>query len=202
MSEDHSSPKGKGLSLPGQPTEEAVAEVGSAAGKSLVRGLSRLGNAYVSEWAAQREARAEAVRLAIETDARIKTDTALASVRREQELAEFEHRAALERRAARFRVEMAREQTNLEAIERRAIEFTERAAESGNARELDEDWLFKFADLAQKVSDDDVQALWARALSSAAIQDAPKLSAAALQTLGLFDKHTARNNPEPIFRSC
>jgi hypothetical protein len=193
MSENHSSPKGKGLSLPGQPTEEAFAKVGSAAGKSLVRGLGKLGNAYVGEWAAKREAKAEALRLAIETDAKVKADTALATVRREQELAEFEHRAALERRAARFRVEMAREQINLEAIERRAIEFTERAPESGDPREIDEDWLFKFADLAQKVSDDDVQALWARALSSAAMQGAPRLSAAALQTLGLFDKNIAES---------
>jgi hypothetical protein len=75
----------------GQPTEEAVAEVGSEAGKSLVRGLGRLGSAYVSEWTAKREARAEATRLAIETDAKIKSNTALAVFRREQEMAELEH---------------------------------------------------------------------------------------------------------------
>ena len=188
-----SASKGQGVSLPGQPTEEAIAEVGSEAGKSLVRGISRLGSAYVSEWATRRETKAEAVRLAIDTDAKIKADTAVANARREQELAEFDHRATLERRAQRFRAEMVREQMNIEAIERRAIEFTERDPDNAKAREIDEDWLFKFADLAQKVSDRDVQSLWARALSSAAIQGSARLSAAALQTLGLFDKEIAES---------
>jgi hypothetical protein len=47
--------------------------------------------------------------------------------------------------------------------------------------------------LAQKVSDRDVRSLWARALSSAAIHGSPRLSAAALQTLGLFDKEIAES---------
>jgi Protein of unknown function (DUF2806) len=186
-SDDHSPTQGRGLSLPGQPTEEAIAQVGSEAGLSLVRGLGRLGNAYVSEWTAKREAKAQAIRLAIGTDAKIKTDAALGSARREQEISEFEHREALERRAQRFRVEMAREQINLDAIEKHALEYTEQDPDNVNPREIDEDWLFKFADLAQKVSDRDVQGLWARALSSAAMQGSPKLSAAALQTLSLFD---------------
>jgi hypothetical protein len=181
--DNHSSTQGRGLSLPGQPTEEAVAEVASEAGKSLVRGLGKLGNTYVSEWAAKLEAKAEATRLAIETDAKIKADAALATVRREQEAAEFDHRAALERRAQRLRIELAREQMNLEAIERRALEFTEHDPDNSNPREIDEDWLFKFADLAQKVSDANVQALWARALSSAAMQGPTKLSAAASRPL-------------------
>ncbi|QIP05983.1 DUF2806 domain-containing protein [Bradyrhizobium symbiodeficiens] len=190
MTEDHSR-KGKGLSLPGQPTEEAIAEVGSEAGKSLLRGLSRLGNAYTNEWAVRREARADAARLTIDTDAQIKTAAELTSARREEELAELEHRAALERRAARLRVELAREQTNLESIERRAVEYTERDVSNDRPREIDEDWLFKFADLAQKISDPDVQSLWARALSSASIAGATALSAPALQLLSLVDASVA-----------
>lgn len=193
MAGDEKPSTGTGLSIPGQATEEAFAEVGSVAGKSLVRGLGRLGNAYVSEWAAKREARAEATRLAIETETKVNTKRTLDAARRDRELAEIDHRAELERRAQRFRVEMAREQMNLEAIERRALEYTEADPKNTNAREMDEDWLFKFADLAQKVSDRDVQSLWARALSSAAIQDGTRLSAAALQTLGLFDKDIAES---------
>jgi uncharacterized protein DUF2806 len=185
--------KGRGVSLPGQSTEEAIAEVGSEAGKSLVRGFSRLGSAYISEWAVTREAKAEAARLAIDTDAKIKADKDIANARRDQEAADFDHRAALERRAQRFRIEMAREQINLEAIERRALEYVEVDPKNIDARELDEDWLFRFADFAQKVSDRDVQSLWARALSSAVIQGGARLSAAALQTLGLFDKDVAEN---------
>ncbi|MCG2642439.1 MULTISPECIES: DUF2806 domain-containing protein [Bradyrhizobium] len=184
---------GGGFSLPGQPTEEALAEVGSDAGKALVRGFGRLGNAAIGEWVAKKEAKAEAARLAIETEAKINAAKAVAAAGREQALADLEHSAALQRRAERLRIELAREQLNWEAIERRSLEYVERDPENGNAREIDEDWLFKFADLAQKVSDSDVQALWARALSSAAIRGAPKLSAAALQTLGLFDRQVAES---------
>jgi hypothetical protein len=185
--------KGRGPSLPGQPTEEAVAEVGSEAGKSLIRGLQKLGNAAAGEWVASREAKAEAARLAITTDAKIKNDQALDVARRTYEVAELDHQAVLRRRADRLRHELAREQLNLEAIERRAIELTEADASNKAARELDNDWLFRFADLAQKVSDSDVQELWARALSSAAVEGASKLSAASLQMLGLFDNQTAQH---------
>ena len=129
------------MSIPGQPTEEAVAEVGSEAGRSLIRGLGKLASASTSEWTAKREAKAEAARIAIETDTKIKTDAALTAARREKEVAEFDHRAALERRAARLRIELAREQLNLEAVERRAIEYTERDPGNSKAREIDEDWL-------------------------------------------------------------
>ncbi|MEY9527355.1 hypothetical protein ABIF70_008496 [Bradyrhizobium japonicum] len=193
MASDSSQPKGKGMSLPGQPTEEAMAEVGSEAGKSLVRGLSRLGNAAFGGWISKREAKAEATRLAIETEAKIKAAAAVVDARRADEMEELEHRTALNRRAERFRLEMEREQLNLEAIERRALEYTESDQGNSAGREVDEDWLFRFADFAQKVSSEDVQAFWARALASAAIKDATRLSTAALQTLSLFDSGIAEN---------
>jgi hypothetical protein len=183
--------KSLGPSLPGQPTEEAIAEVGSEAGKSLIRGLAKLGDASVAEWAATREARAEAARLAIETTSKIENDAALTSARRERELAELEHQATLQRRVARLRHELVQEQVNLEKIEQRALTLIESDPENSNGREIDNDWLFSFADFAQKVSDDDVQNLWAHVLSSAAIGSLPRLSAAALQTLSLFDSHVA-----------
>jgi hypothetical protein len=189
--ENRPTSKSLGPSLPGQPTEEAIAEVSSAAAKSLLRGLAKLGDASVAEWAATKEARAEAARLAIETASKIENDAALNNARREQELAELEHHAVLQRRAARLRYELAREQTNLEKIELRALALIEGNPENANAREIDNDWLFRFADFAQKVSDNDVQNLWAHALSSAAIGSLPRLSAAALQTLSLFDSHIA-----------
>jgi hypothetical protein len=189
--EDPPPKQGRGLSLPGQPTEEAIAKVGSEAGLSLLRGLEKLGNAYLAKWTATKEAQAEAARLAIETASRIETEAALTEARQNREITELDHRALLQRRLERLRHELAREQLNLEAIERQALEFTEGDPENANARDIDEDWLFRFADFAQKVSDVDVQNLWARALSSAAIEGLPRLSAAALQTLGLFDGHIA-----------
>jgi uncharacterized protein DUF2806 len=186
--------KGGGLSIPGQPIEEAIAEVGSEAGKSLVRGVSRLGTASTERWVLTQEAKAEAARLAIETETKIANDQALAKARREFELSEFDHQALLQRRAARLRLKLAKEQINLEAIQAKAIEFTEKDTENDKARELDEDWMFKFAEAAQTVSDQDVQTMWARVLNSAAIdQPAPPLSPLALQTLGLFDKRAAED---------
>lgn len=182
---------GKGITLPGQPTEEAVAEVGSEAGKSLLRGLARLGSAAVDGWVSKKEARAAAAKLAIETEAAIAKEQALTQARRQEEIQEIEHHALLHRRAQRIRLEFEREQRNLEAVEVKAIEFTEGDTENANARELDDDWLFRFSDLAQHISDDQVQGLWARALSSASITGATKLSGASLQTLSLFDKHIA-----------
>jgi hypothetical protein len=86
---------------------------------------------------------------------------------------------------------LAREQLNLEAIQRRAIEFAEDNPANEKARELDEDWLFRFADLAQKVSEKDIQKLWSRVLASASLLNSPRLSAAALQLLALVDAKIA-----------
>ena len=73
-------------------------------------------------------------------------------------------------------------------------EFTEKDIENNKAREIDEDWMFRFAEAAQNVSDQDVQEMWARVLNSAAIdQPAAPLSALALQTLGLLDKRAAED---------
>src|SRR6266851_2476986 len=153
MSAEDPPPKhGRGLSLPGQPTEEAIAQVGSEAGRSLLRGLAKLGNAYVTKWTATKEAQAEAARLAIETASGIETEAALTKARRDHEIAELEHQAVLQRRLERLRHELAREQLNLEAIERRALEFTEGDPENANGRDIDEDWLFRFADFAQNIS--------------------------------------------------
>lgn len=192
--EPNSAPKGRpGMSMPGQPTEEAVAEVGSEAGKSLVRGFANLADASLGGWITARRAKAEAARLAIETDARIASEQALIDARRRDELSEIDHQGLLRRRLDRMLNELEIEQRNLEAIQRKAIEFAERDPERDEAREIDQDWLFRAADLAQKISDEDVQEFWARAMSSAAIKSTQPLSAAALQTLGLLDKRAAQD---------
>jgi hypothetical protein len=72
--------------------------------------------------------------------------------------------------------ELEREQLNLESIQSKAIEYAEQDQGRDNARELDQDWLFRVADLAQKISDKDVQELWARAVSSAAVKGGTLLS--------------------------
>jgi hypothetical protein len=186
------SERGKGISLPGQPTEKAAAEVATEAGKSLVRGLGRLGNAMVDGWASTKEARAAAAKLAIETEASVAREIALMDARRQAELDEVDHQALLQRRALRLRAELEREQINLESIQAKAIEFTEADIDSDKPREIDDDWIFMFSDFAQRVSDAEIQSLWARALSCASIEGAAKLSAASLQTLSLFNRDIAK----------
>jgi hypothetical protein len=177
--------------LPSQKLEEAAAEVGTEAGKSLVRGLGRLMGAGTAKLVLTREAKAEAAAMAIKTEAEIDRDRALAHARREDELDEIEHKAILGRRLIRLRYELAQEQANFESITVRSLELTEQSPNADKGRDLDEDWMFAFARFAQVVSDKDVQELWARILSSAAMPKGQKLSAAALQTMSLLDKKVA-----------
>lgn len=180
-----------GIKLPGQPMEEAAAEVASHAGKSLVRGFANLIHAEFSGRISSKTAKAEAAKLAIETEAQIARDQALSTARRSAELGEIEHQALLQRRVTRLRRELEIEQTNLESIQLQAIEFAEQDPDRDLARDLDSDWLFRATDLAQKISDKEVQQLWARALSSAAVANGMQLPAPALQTLGQFDRAAA-----------
>jgi Protein of unknown function (DUF2806) len=172
--------------LPGQKLVEAVV---TEAGKSLVRVLERLVGA--SKWVATKEAEAEAAAMAIKTQAEIQRERALTNERRKVELEEIEYRSLRERRLIRLRYELAWEQANLESIAVRALKLTEQSPNADKGRDIDEDWMFAFARFAQVVSDKDVQELWARILSSAAMAEGQKLSAAALQTMSLLDKKVA-----------
>jgi malonyl CoA-acyl carrier protein transacylase len=126
-----------------------------------------------SEWVAKNEARAEAARTAIDTASRIAKEDALVVAGRRRQLESIGHDlklAAAQRRAERMFRQMAQEQENLERIGHRSIELIEH---DQSAKPLNEDWLLRYADYAQQVSDGDVQELWARILKSAAIADKP-----------------------------
>jgi uncharacterized protein DUF2806 len=194
-----SKPARTGMSIPGQATEEAIANVGTDAGRSLLRGLEKLGDAALGPWIATREAKAASAKLAIETKGKIEAHQAVVEARRKYETEEAEHLGLLDRRAQRLRVELAREQENLESIQHKALEFTESDPDSTSSQEIDEDWLFQCADFAQRVSDKDVQVLWARVLSSASIKGRSQLSAQALQTLSLFNKCAAIDFQKFVF---
>ena len=70
-----------GMSIPGQPTEEAIAKVGTDAGRSLIRGIAKLGDAAFGPWIATREAKAAAGKLAIETKGKIEAQEAVIQAR-------------------------------------------------------------------------------------------------------------------------
>jgi hypothetical protein len=178
------------MDVPGKELEKAAAEVGTDVSKSILRGIERLGGAALAQWVNTKEAKAQAARLAIETQAEIERDKQLQLHRHQQEIEEFEHHALLDRRAVRLRIKLAKEQANLESITRQAIEYSGKG-DYGAARDLDDDWMFKFVEFAQQVSDDEVQKLWARALTSAATSERPRLPATALQTMALLDRDAA-----------
>ncbi len=182
--------------VPGQEFERAAADVGREAGKSLLRGLERLFGARFAGWFAGNEAKAKAARMAIETTASIGRARALTDERRRLELEEIQHdeaKALAQRRLNRMLIEMAREEANFEAIAARSLKQIEHDPDGDKTREIDDDWLFKFARYAQTVSDSEIQELWARILASEAIEGRKGVSAAALQTMSLLDKKTAKD---------
>lgn len=180
--------------IPGQKLEEAAAEVTTDAGKSLVRGIARVLSAKTAEWVARKEAKADAAREAIETEAQLECANAITDARRAAELSEIEHQKRLalaKRRAERMIVEMAREQDNLESVIQQSLNLIESEPGDSEASVLDEDWLFRFARYAEQVSDKDLHQIWARVLRSASVKGKQKLSAAALLQLSLIDKAAA-----------
>jgi hypothetical protein len=182
--------------VPGKDLEKAAAEVASDAGKGLVRGIARTLGAATAEWVAKKEAKADSARKAIETHAEIERAGALQGARRSQELGEVEHQKEMElarRRADRMFREMAHEQENLETISKRSLELIEEGNEDGKSRELDKEWLFRFSQYAERISDKDVQEMWANALRSAATEGQPKLSPTALLQLSLMDRDAANS---------
>jgi len=182
--------------IPGQEIEKAAADVTRVAGKSLIRGLEAIFGAKFAVWIAENVAKAEVARRAIETQGAIEERRVLTREWRRFELDEIKHqeaKALAERRLERLLFEMGREQANFEAITARSLTLIEHDADGDKPREVDVDWMFKFARYAQDVSDQDVQELWARILTSAAIEGRQRLSAAALQAMSLMDKRAARD---------
>jgi Protein of unknown function (DUF2806) len=182
--------------VPGQELEKATADVTRDAGKSLIRGLEAIFGAKFAVWIAENMAKAEVARRAIETQGAVEERRVLTRERRRFELDEIKHqeaKALAERRLERLFVEMGREQANFEAVTARSLTLIEHDADGDKPREVDVDWMFKFARYAQDVSDKDVQELWARILTSAAIEGRQLLSAAALQAMSLMDKRAAKD---------
>jgi hypothetical protein len=179
------------MDIPGKKLEKAAGEVLTDAGKKINKGMEKLAGAAFGEWVGSKEAKAEAGKMAIETQAQIEKETALQKHRHQSELRELKHRALFQRRVQRLQVELVREQVNLEHIATLAIEYTGKEKDPTKGRDLDEDWMFRFAEFAQRVSDKDVQNLWARVLSNAATSGKQRLSAAALQIMALMDREAA-----------
>jgi hypothetical protein len=183
--------------IPGKDFEEAAAnvleKVGTDAGKTFIRGIAKLFGAMTAEYIARKEARADAVRQTVSTEARIDKRRALIKAKHNTELEEADHELRLtlaRRRADRMFHEMAQEQNNLEAITSRALDLIE-SQPNAMISTLDMDWVLRFAEYAQKISDKEVQELWARILSFSATEQKSKMSPASLLLMSQLDRRAA-----------
>lgn len=82
----------------------------------------------------------------------------------------------------------ARKQKNIESITAKAIN---ELPESADVNNLDEDWLVNFFDKCNKVSDEEMQSLWARVLAGEA-NKADTFSKRAINAIALLSKEEAQ----------
>jgi hypothetical protein len=179
--------------VPGHELEKAAANVATNAGNSVVRGIANVTGAFFAGWIAKKQATAAAEGVAIETKAQIERADAFAQHERKQELEAIGHSELVQRGLARLGNELIWQQQNFEAIALRAIELAERDEKSDSAREIEDDWMFRFCRFAQDASDNDIRELWAKILSSASMEGRTKISPSALQIMSLIDSKTARD---------
>lgn len=185
-------------SLPGQELEKAVAEVGSAAGKSLVGGLDRLFQSWIARRASRNEALAEETKRDIAHQGERRRQEDLTGDRRQQELAEVEHQYELRNRVAgRLLAQWEAEQRAVEWVASRAVLITEGDPDREQERDLDDDWLRRFFKYVAEVDEEQVLEILAQALADAAIRTKPLISARALDTLRFFEQDTLA-----MFRYC
>ena len=180
--------------VPGKEIEKAAGQLVTAAGRSAIRGIANILGAATAEFFAAKVERARAARLSIKTDAEIKRTTALTAARHRLEIKEIEHKgrvARAQRAIDRTIRDLEHQQENLEVIGHRSIELLE-ADPSLEPREFERNWLLRFSDYAQKVSESELQELWAQVLASAAVEGETRLSPAALATMALLDQATAK----------
>lgn len=180
--------------VPGKELEKAAGQIATAAGKSAVRGIANALGAATAEYFAKRAAKAQVAKLAIKTEAEIERKRTLARAKRESDFEDIAHAGRIEvakRALDRLLHELSYQQQNLESIGARSIRLLE-ATPNAKPRKFEADWLFAFAEVAQKISDEEIQELWARALASAATEEKTRLSPASLALMALLDRNTAR----------
>lgn len=186
----------EGFKLPGTEIERSLAAAVTAAGQVLINTLDGL----LKRWTIARntEAGARAAELAkdIKQTGTLRRKKELMAARRASELEERAHRyklTLLERAIGRLETTLLRDQINVETIANMGIEFANADPESGNTRQLDEDWLLRFFEYAAKVDDTHLQAVMARALADAPIANRPLTSRRAIDTIRFFEASSYRS---------
>jgi hypothetical protein len=105
--------------------------------------------------------------------------------------------ALRKRTAERLAAEEIRNQTNMEAVWGKTALMLEPGIDPSNVEQLDEDWLYLHSVGARKVSDEDMQTLWARILAEE-VKEPRSFSKRTLWFLETLDKRDA----ETFTRLC
>ncbi len=136
----------------------------------LIEKISDAIGGYCKPWQIRRVAQAEA-------DAeRIK---ALSQIETQMEIAELTQRAL-----GRFLAEETKKQDNMESITSKALPLLE---ENSKPQEINDDWITNFFDKCRLISDEEMQALWAKVLAGEA-NSPGKYSKRTVSFLGSLEK--------------
>ena len=124
----------------------------------------------IKPWQIRRVARAEAEAEKIKALAQIETQIEIADLTR--------------RALGRFLIEETKKQDNMESITSKALPLLE---ENSKPQEINDDWITNFFDKCRLISDDEMQALWAKVLAGEA-NSPGKYSKRTVNFLGSLDK--------------
>jgi hypothetical protein len=167
--------------------EKAAAEVTSAAGKSFVKAIGRIANAWSAKFSARKEAEAAEEKKDVAHEHALKRKKATKQAQRQEELDDIEHLYDLQKRAiGRFSSNITEDQKRIEHVIEGAARRIERDPDNASAREPDQDWLRRFFNYASQVDEETVLEVFTAALANAAILGRPVVPAKALDTLRFF----------------
>lgn len=189
------------IQIPGQALEQAAADLGTEAGKSVLGALRRRAEAWSAVHSAEDEAKAEEIKANIIHKGNVDRAKALAAERREQEKLDLEHAYQLSdlsfRAIRRLSEQAVDEQKRLEWIGNRSFQIASSDPDGSDAREIPDDWLKRFFKYAADVDESQLLEMLARALADAAMRSRPILSPKALDTLRFFEV-----NSFEMYKSC
>lgn len=139
----------------------------------LIEKISDALGGYFRPWQIRRVARAEAEAEKIK---------ALAQVETQIEISDLTRRAI-----GRFLIEESKKQDNMESITSKAIPLLE---DNSNPQEINDDWITNFFDKCRLISDEEMQALWAKVIAGEA-NSPGRYSKRTVNFLGSLDKSDA-----------
>lgn len=171
--------------------ERAAAEVTSAAGKSFIKVIGRVANAWSARLSAKMEAEASEIKKDIAHAGALKRAKATLDAERQRQFDDIEHAYAVRQRAlGRLSCDLIEEQQNIEKVINGAAQLIENDPDNDKPRDPEPDWLRRFFNYASQVDEESVLKVFMSALADAAISGRQIIPAKALDTLRFFTKQS------------